>query len=214
MPELKVKTQSGKESGAIKLADEVFGVEPNAVLVREVYNAYRTNQRQGTHSTKTRGAVRGGGRKPWKQKGTGRARAGSVRSPIWRGGAITFGPLPRDYEEKVNKKKRKGAYRSLLSDKIAKDEVIVIDEINLSDSVKTKEVVELREKLGLGKEKVLLVTAAKDEKLFRASRNLGSSSLAPTTTQVVSAISIFDLLTCDKLVITKEAMTALEERLK
>lgn len=212
MPTIAVKTQSGGEAGSMELSSAVFEADQKGVLVREVYNAYMANQRQGTHSTKTRGMVRGGGRKPWKQKGTGRARAGSIRSPLWRGGAIIFGPSPRDYREKVNKKKRQGAFRALLSAKFANGEVIAIDDIKMGDSPKTKDAVILLQAAG-AKGKTLIVTKEPNEGLVLAVRNLGSSKTTPAKAQVVGALSIFDLLTCDTLLITKEALASLQERL-
>jgi large subunit ribosomal protein L4 len=213
MPALTVKKQDGSEVGNVQLAPAVFEAEKNAVLVREVYNAYRANQRQGTHDTKTRGTVRGGGRKPWKQKGTGRARQGSIRSVQWRGGNVAHGPHPRDYSEKVNKKKRQGAFRALLTSKLEAGEIIIVDELDFSASPKTREVVAFRNKLGV-QGKVLIVTAKKNDALYRAARNLQGSSKAPTKVQVVEAVSIFDLLVSKTLILTKEALQAFEERLK
>jgi len=206
-----VKKQDGGEAGSLDLEPKVFDAEANPVLVREVYNAYMTNQRQGTHSTKTRGMVRGGGKKPWKQKGTGRARAGSSRSPLWRGGSTIFGPQPHPYHEKVNVKKRRGAFRSLLSAKCQDDEVVVVDKLEFADG-KTKSVVSFRQSHGLSG-KVLIVTKEKDANLLRAAKNLGSSKAHPTRVQIAGSLSIFDLLTCDRLVMTKDAVESLQETL-
>ncbi|MBI1292733.1 50S ribosomal protein L4 [bacterium] len=211
MPVVTIKNQQGGDAGTVDLASGVFAAEQNAVLVREVYNAYMQNQRQGTHKTKTRGLVSGGGKKPWKQKHTGRARQGSIRAPQWRHGAIIFGPVPRDYREKINSKKKQGAFRALLSAKLERGEVIVVDAISL-DAPKTKSVVAFRAAVG-AKGKTLIVTAEKNENLVRATANLGSSAATPTRVGVVNAVSIFDLLTCDTLVVTKDALNSLQERL-
>jgi large subunit ribosomal protein L4 len=212
MPTLTVKTQQGSESGPFELAAEVFGVELNPVVVREVYNAYRTNQRQGTHATRNRALIHGGGKKPWKQKGTGRARAGSSRSPLWRGGATIFGPMPKKYHEKVNRKKRRSAYRSLLSSKLTAGEIIIVDGVDFSSSPKTKEVIAFLDRVGAGR-KSLIVTAERNDQLLRAAGNLRSSKARPTKVEVVDSVSIFDLLVCDSLVIEKAAITLLQERL-
>lgn len=215
MAELKVKNQQGGDAGSVNLDAKVFEADPNAVVVREVYNAFRANQRQGTHSTKTRGHVRGGGRKPWRQKGTGRARQGSIRAPQWRGGAIVFGPLPRKYREKVNKKKRQAAFRSLLSAKVAAGEIIVVESLDFSASPKTKSVLQFLDQIGArGKGRLLIITDSKNEALVKAAGNLAGSKTDPTKVEVVNAISIFDLLVASSVVVTKAAITALEERLK
>ncbi len=213
MAKLTVKNQQGADAGDIELRPEVFEAKRHAVLVREVYNAYMANQRQGTHSTKTRAHVRGGGKKPWRQKGTGRARAGSIRSPLWRGGAVIFGPLPRSYREKVNRRKRRGAYRALLSSKLEAGEIHILESLDFEANPKTKEVVALLERLGLKGKKTLFVTREKNEPLLRATRNLAGSAEAPARVEIAGALSIFDLLTCEALVLTREAAEALEERL-
>ena len=212
MPTVAVKNQSGGDAGTLELSADVFDAKQNAVLVREVYNAYMANQRQGTHSTKTRGFVSGGGKKPWKQKHTGRARQGSIRAPQWRGGAIIFGPLPKDYREKINRKKRQGAFRALLSAKFAAGEVVVIDALNFGADAKTKQAVSLLKAVG-ARRKTLIVTKDKNEGLIRAASNLGASKTTPAQVQIVDAVSIFDLLVADTLVITQDALTALQERL-
>ncbi len=212
MPEATLKNLSGKDAGSVSLAQAVFGAEPNAVVVREAYNAYMTNQRQGTHSTKTRHFVSGGGKKPWKQKGTGRARQGSIRATQWRGGATVFGPLPKDYREKVNRKKRQIAFRSLLSSLHSRGAIVFVETLEVADGTKTKEIVALRGKLGVTG-KVLFVTADVAPNLFRAAKNLQSSATDPTRVEVAGAVSVFDLLTCDTLILSKDALAALEERL-
>lgn len=207
MATLTLKKQDGSDAGSFELAPAVFETEPNAVVVREVYNAYMANQRQGTHSTKTRGHVRGGGAKPWKQKGTGRARQGSIRATQWRGGAIAHGPLPRSYNQKINKKKKALAYRSLLASKLGSNEIIGLDAIKF-DSPRTKDVTGMLNALNADTRKVLIVTQEKDDSLLRAAANLETVKV-----QVVNAISIFDLLVCDRLVITRDALQTLQERL-
>ncbi|CAN5377036.1 50S ribosomal protein L4 [soil metagenome] len=212
MPTLKIKNMKGAEAGSVELNDAVFGADQNAVLVREVYNAYRANQRQGTHSTKTRAFVSGGGKKPWKQKHTGRARQGSIRAPQWRHGAIVFGPLPKDYREKVNKKKRQGAFRALLSSKLERGEILVVDALDFSKSPKTKDVVAMLAGLGVTG-KTLIVTNEKNESLLQAAGNLAGSDKTPVKVQIVNAVSIFCLLTCNTLIITQDALNVLQERL-
>ncbi len=182
------------------------------MLVREVYNAHMANQRQGTHSTKTRAHVSGGGKKPWKQKHTGRARQGSIRAPQWRGGAIVFGPLPRDYREKTNTKKRQGAFRAVLSSKLAAGEIIAVQSLDFPAGSKTKSVIEALAKLG-AKGKTLIVTATVNDGLVRAAANLAGSATTPARVLPVNALSIFDLLACETLVITKDALATLEARL-
>lgn len=212
MPTLTVKTQQGSESGSLDLAPQVFEVDVNPVAVREVYNAFRTNQRQGTHSTRNRARIRGGGHKPWRQKGTGRARAGSTRSPLWRGGATIFGPMPKKYHEKVTKKKRRLAFRSVLTAKLAAGEILVTEAIDFSSAPKTREVAAFLDSLGAGR-KTLIVTRERNDALVRAAANLRSSKVRPTKVEVVDSLSIFDLLVCDTLVIEREAITLLQERL-
>lgn len=212
MPTLTVKTQQGSENGSLELAPQVFEVDVNPIAVREVYNAYRTNQRQGTHSTRNRARIRGGGRKPWRQKGTGRARAGSNRSPLWRGGATIFGPMPKKYHEKVPRKKRRLAFRSVLTSKLANGEIIVTEAIDFSAAPKTREVIAFLDSLGAGR-KTLIVTTGRNDALIRAAANLRSSKVRPTRVEVVDALSIFDLLVCDTLVIERDAITLLQERL-
>lgn len=220
MATLTVKNGSGADAGSVDLAPEVFEKEPNLVLIRELYTATMANARQGTHKTKTRGEVRGGGKKPWKQKGTGRARAGSTRSPIWVGGGTIFGPMPRSYREKVNKKKRQAAFRSYFAAKLQdsqdeskKDQFIIIDDISLSDPPKTKDAVAFLNAIG-ATGKTLIVTKEKNGALVRAARNLEGSSQTPTRIAIASALSIVDLLRCDTLVMTKDALADIQERLK
>jgi len=196
----------GENTGSIELSDAVFNVEPNIHCVRQALLAYEANQRQGTHSTKTRGMVSGGGRKPWRQKGTGRARQGSIRAPQWRGGAIIFGPQPRDYSQKVNKKVKRAALASALSDLRRQDRIKVVNGLAL-DEIKTKKFVELLKGIGVVNEKrVLVVTPQPDDTILRSARNLPNVLVIP-----VNNVNIYCLLTCDALVTTPEAIKRLEE---
>jgi large subunit ribosomal protein L4 len=196
----------GENTGSIELSDAVFNVEPNIHCVRQALLAYEANQRQGTHSTKTRGMVGGGGRKPWRQKGTGRARQGSIRAPQWRGGAIIFGPQPRDYSQKVNKKVKRAALASALSDLRRQDRIKVVNGLAL-DEIKTKKFVELLKGIGVVNEKrVLVVTPQPDDTILRSARNLPNVLVIP-----VNNVNIYCLLTCDALVTTPEAIKRLEE---
>ncbi|MBI5154976.1 50S ribosomal protein L4 [Candidatus Poribacteria bacterium] len=208
MPSVAVLNTSGSEVGRLELSDAVFAAPQNALVVRETFNAYRSNQRQGTHSTKTRGFVSGGGKKPWKQKGTGRARAGSSRSPIWRGGAIIFGPQPRDYREKINRKKRQAAFRAVLSARAEEGALKIVDQIDLSAAPKTRALIGIIESLGATNGRVLFVTATSNDLLIRCARNIPYADVA-----VVNALNIFDLLVSDCLVVTREAAEKLQEHL-
>ena len=156
MPKVKVLDMTGKEVSEIALSDEIFGIEPNQVVMHEAVVNYLANQRQGTHSTLTRTEVRGGGRKPWRQKGTGHARQGSIRAPQWTHGGIVFGPKPRDYSYSLNKKVKRLALKSALSTKVLEGELIVVDNIAL-DGYKTKAVVEMLGALGAGKKALIVI---------------------------------------------------------
>jgi large subunit ribosomal protein L4 len=196
----------GDNAGSIEVSDAVFNVEPNVHCVRQALLAYEANQRQGTHSTKTRGMVSGGGRKPWRQKGTGRARQGSIRAPQWRGGAIIFGPQPRDYTQKVNKRVKRAALASALSDLRRQDRIKVVEKLAL-DEIKTKKFVELLQGIGVVNEKrVLVVTPQPDNTILRSARNLPNVLVIPANN-----VNIYCLLTCDALVTTPEAIKQLEE---
>jgi large subunit ribosomal protein L4 len=198
---------TGAEAGSLNLSDDVFAADQNVIVVREVYNAFRANQRQGNHATKTRGLVSGGGKKPWKQKGTGRARQGSTRAPQWRHGAIIFGPQPRDYREKVNRRKRRIAFRAVLTSRLAEGSLHVVESADFSAEPKTRRVVAFLDALG-ATGRVLIVTKDKNEMLMRASRNLPHVDVA-----VSNALSIYDLLVADTLVVTREAAEAIQEML-
>lgn len=204
MAEVTIKTSSGKDAGKVALADKVFGVEPNFNCIRAALDAYRASQRQGTHSTKTRGMVRGGGKKPWRQKGTGRARQGSIRAVQWRGGAISFGPSPRDYSYRANQKVRANAVRSALSEFAKNGKLIVIEDPKL-DKPKTRTVVELLAAVG-AEGRTLFLTDAVDATFYISVRNIPHVECLP-----MENINIYDLLTHDCLVVTQSALKRLEE---
>jgi large subunit ribosomal protein L4 len=204
MAEVTIKTTAGKDAGKLSLSDAVFGIEPNLNCVRAALDGYRANQRLGTHATKTRGQVSGGGKKPWKQKGTGRARQGSIRAPQWRGGAIIFGPNPRSYNVRVNQKVKATAIRSALSEFAKSGKLIGLDEVKL-DAPKTKAVTEALKAIG-AEGRVLLLTEGVDSALHLSTRNLSRVSCLP-----LDNINIYDLLTHDCVVATKSALKRLEE---
>src|SRR5690625_159192 len=204
MPTVALYNQSGTQVGDIQLADTVFGIEPNEHVVYETVIQQRAAMRQGTHKTKVRSEVRGGGRKPWRQKGTGRARHGSIRSPQWVGGGVVFGPTPRNYSYKLPKKVRRLALRSALSSKVLADEMIVLDELTF-DAQKTKEMVAVLSGLSAD-QKTLIVTADHDETIFLSARNLPK-----VTTITADRVNVLDVLKHDKIVITKKAVEKIEE---
>ena len=207
MASIKVYKQTGAEAGTMNLDDSVFAVEFNEALVHQVVVAQQNNARQGTKSTLTRTEVRGGGVKPWRQKGTGRARQGSIRSPQWTGGGVVVAPKPRDFSQKVNKQMKRGALCCALSDKVACDAMVVVDEIKLA-AAKTKEMVAVMKALGVEKRALLVVTDA-DEAVVRAANNI------PTVTTVNSAlINVYDVMANEKLVMTKSAVEKIEEAYK
>lgn len=204
MPKVALYNVQGAEVGEMELSDTVFGIEPNESVVHEAVVMQMASRRQGTSCTKSRGEVRGGGRKPWRQKGTGRARAGTIRSPLWRGGAITFGPKPRSYSYSIPKKKRRLALKSVLSSKVMEGEIIVLDSLSL-DAPKTKEMVKVLEALKADK-KSLVVTAEIDENVMKSARNIeGITSIA------AASINVYDILAHNKLIITKDAIAKVEE---
>ena len=204
MPTVATYNQSGVKVGEIQLNDAVFGVEVNEAVMHQAVVRQLSNERLGTHATKTRGMVRGGGRKPWKQKGTGRARAGSSRSPIWIGGGTTFGPQRRSYYKAMPRKARRLAVKSALSDKVNNSELYVLEEITLA-APKTKEVLNIINSFNVGDAKVLFITEG-DVNVERSARNIqGVKALA------CEGMNIFDLLHYDKLFITKGAVAKIEE---
>ena len=207
MPTVELFKQDGTSAGEVTLKAELFGIEPNNNVVFDVVTNQQASLRQGTHAVKNRSAVRGGGRKPWRQKGTGRARAGSTRSPIWRGGGVVFGPTPRSYSYKTPRKSRRLAIKSVLSQKVLDNELIVVDSLVL-DVPKTKDFRAILDNLKVDK-KVLLVLENTNENIFRSARNL-------TNVKVVSSdnVSVLDVVAHDYLLITQTALEELEGALK
>lgn len=196
----------GKKSGTLEVKDELVNAEISLHIVREALTQYLANQHQGTASTKTRGQARGGGRKPWRQKGTGRARAGSIRSPLWRGGAVTFGPQPRDYRIKMNKRKKRQALCSALTAFRTDNKLFVLESVDLKEP-KTKLLLELLDQLKLQGKTLILLDSVK-RNMVLAGRNLPNVKVS-----VVENINIFDLLYHDNLVTTKQGIKKLEESL-
>lgn len=204
MPKVTLYKQDGSQAGDIELAEGVFGIEPNKDVLYEAVIMQQASRRQGTHSTKDRSEVRGGGIKPWRQKGTGRARHGSIRSPIWVGGGVTFGPTPRNYGYKLPKKQRRLALKSALSSKVGEENILVIDELSF-EAPKTKEMKAMLAGLSATK-KTLIVTADYNEAVALSARNL------PGVTSVTAAgVNVLDLLTHEKLIITQDAVKQVEE---
>lgn len=204
MAKLDVYNMEGAVTGSIELSDDIFGIEPNQDVLHRVVLNQLANRRQGTHSTKTRSEVRGGGKRPYRQKGTGRARHGSTRSAQYVGGGIIFGPKPRDYSYTLPKKVRRLAMKSALSGKVSASSVIVVDKLELSE-IKTKTMVKVLEKLGADKS-ALVVTAARDENVEKSTRNI-----ANIKTALVNTINVYDILKYDKFVITEEAVRKVQE---
>ncbi|MGN1050086.1 MAG: 50S ribosomal protein L4 [Selenomonadaceae bacterium] len=204
MPTVAVYDIANNQVGDIELNENIFGVEMNAGLVHQAVVMQLASQRLGTHATKTRGMVRGGGRKPWKQKGTGRARSGSTRSPIWVGGGTVFGPSPRSYAFSMPRKQRRLAIMCALSDKVANGEFVVLDSINF-EAPKTKEAVKMLQNFGVDK-KALIITADYAENVEKSSRNIPGVKAINTT-----GLNVFDILNANKLFITKDAIARIEE---
>ena len=204
MPKVALYNQNGSTAGEIELNDSVFGIEPNESVVFDAIIMQRASLRQGTHKVKNRSEVSGGGRKPWRQKGTGRARQGSIRSPQWRGGGIVFGPTPRSYAYKLPKKVRRLAIKSALSSKVNDNNLIVLEDLTL-DAVKTKEMAAVLKGLSIEK-KALIVTADSNETVALSARNL------PGVTVVeANGINVLDVVGHEKLVMTKAAVEKVEE---
>lgn len=204
MPNYSVFDKTGKKVSDIALSDAIFAITPNASAMHLCVVAYLANQRQGTQSTLTRAEVRGGGKKPWRQKGSGRARQGSIRSPQWTHGGIALGPKPREYGKTVNKKVRRLAMKSALSSKVAAEELIVLDSLEMNE-IKTKEVVSVLKALETGK-KVLIVLPENNETVYRSARNIKG-----VKTTLVSTLNVYDILNCDSLVVLKDAVSKIEE---
>lgn len=204
MPKVALFNIKGEQIGTIELDDAVFGIEPNEAVVHEAIVMQLASLRRGTHSVKTRAEVRGGGRKPWRQKGTGRARAGTIRSPLWRKGGIVFGPKPRDYAYRFPRKKARLAVKSVLSAKVRDGEIIVLDQLGFAEP-KTKQMLEVLAKLKV-EPKVLVVTADRNENVQRSSRNI--PGVKPLE---ADGINVYDLVNYDQLLITKDAVARIEE---
>ena len=204
MPKLAVVDMTGKKAGTITLADEIFGITPNAVVMHAAVVNYLANQRQGTQSTLTRTEVSGGGRKPWRQKGTGHARQGSIRAPQWRHGGIAHGPKPRDYSYTLNKKVRRLALKSALSDKVLSNDLIVLSEFKI-DEYKTKTAAECLKAIGAEK-KVLIVLDSNNPFAVRSIGNIKGAKAA-----LVNTVNTYDIINADKLVIVKDAVKQIEE---
>ncbi|MFD1031500.1 50S ribosomal protein L4 [Metaplanococcus flavidus] len=204
MPKVALLNQTGSQVGDIELNDYVFGIEPNESVLFDAVIAQRASLRQGNHKVKNRSEVAGGGKKPWRQKGTGRARQGSIRSPQWRGGGVVFGPTPRSYSYKLPKKVRRLAMRSALSSTVVSENLMVLEGLAF-DAPKTKNFLQLQADLSLGK-KVLFVTADVNENLALSARNVKGMTVIAAT-----GINVLDLLGHDKVVMTKAAIEKIEE---
>ncbi|MFR5875806.1 MAG: 50S ribosomal protein L4 [Eubacterium sp.] len=204
MAQVQVYNQEGRKTSKLELADSVFGIEPNADAMHLAVVSYLANQRQGTQSTLTRSEVRGGGAKPWRQKGTGRARQGSIRSPQWTHGGIALGPKPRTYKVNLNKKVKRLAMKSALSTKVADGEMMVINKVELEE-IKTKAVAEMLSKLKAAK-KSLIVTDGVDEKIYKSARNIEGVKVV-----TVNTLCVYDILNCDSFIVLKDAAKKIEE---
>jgi len=204
MPKVALYNINGEQIDDIELDDNVFGVEVNRHVLYEVVKNQLANKRQGTQSVKTRAEVRGGGRKPWRQKGTGRARQGSIRAPHFVGGGVSFAPKPRDYSYSVPKKVRRLAMKSALSSKVIDNEMFVIDALNI-DAPKTKEITNMLKSLNSSK-KALIVMDRKDENIMKSARNIKG-----VQTALVNTINVYDILKYDAFIITKDAVKKVEE---
>lgn len=204
MPKVAMYDMRGAQVGEIDLSDSVFGIEPNEAVMYDFVKMQLANKRVGLASTKTRAEVRGGGKKPWRQKGTGRARAGSSRNPVWKGGGIVFGPKPRDYSYKLPKKVRRLAMKSALSSKVIDNNIIIVDELNF-DEPRTKLMVQTLEALKAGK-KTLVVTTNGDVNVIKSARNIpGVKPLG------ADSINVYDILKYETLLITRDAVARVEE---
>ena len=200
----KVYDMTGKHVGEVELSEGIFGIEPNVSVMHDVVKNHLANCRQGTQSALTRGEVSGGGRKPWRQKGTGRARQGSTRAPQWTHGGIVFAPKPRDYSYRLNKKTRRLALKSALSAKAQADEIVVIDEIKM-DEIKTKTFKKFLDAVKVER-KALIVTAEADELVVKSARNI-----AGVQTTFANLINVYDILNANQLVLDKAALAKIEE---
>lgn len=204
MPKIDVFDMAGNVVSQMDISDAIFGIKPNKDVLHMAVVNYLNNQRQGTQSTLTRSEVRGGGRKPWKQKGTGHARQGSIRSPQWKHGGIALGPKPRDYSSSLNKKVKRLAMFSALSSKVLEKEIIVVDNLAV-DEIKTKTIISMLSSLNADK-KTLIVTESTDKNIYMSSRNIPGTKAAHA-----GSLNVYDILNCNSFVISKEAIAKLEE---
>lgn len=205
MPEVEVKDGNNNTIGKITLRDDIFGVQAKQGIVHDAVINYLANQRQGTHATKTKGLVSGGGKKPWKQKHTGRARSGSIRSPLWRGGGIVFGPQPRDYSYNLPKKVKRLALMTAFQEKLSSGEVVIIDNLSL-EKPKTKDMVSILKNLGLHDKSVLIVLPEKNDTILLSARNIPGVSV----TRAMD-LNTYDILSKNVVLMTREAAAKLEE---
>ena len=203
MAKVAVYNMEGKEVDSIELNDSIFGVEINEHLVHMAVLQQLANNRQGTQKAKTRSEVRGGGRKPWRQKGTGHARQGSTRAPQWTGGGVVFAPVPRDYSFKINKKEKRAALKSALTSRVQENKLIVVDELKL-DEIKTKKFAEVMKNLNV--DKALVVINENDQNIVMSAKNIPTVKVAQTNT-----INVFDILKYSTVVVTKAAVATIEE---
>lgn len=204
MSRIQVWNMAGEEVKKMNIKNEVFGIEPNTAVMHAAVVNYLANQRQGTQSTLTRTEVSGGGRKPWRQKGTGHARQGSIRAPQWTHGGVALGPKPRDYSYSLNKKVKRLALKSALSSKVAENNMIVVDQITM-DSFKTKTIVEMLKALNV-EGKALIVLPEMDQKVIKSANNI-----AGVKTAQVNTLNVYDILNCDKFVVVVDAVKKIEE---
>ena len=204
MPTVSVFDISGAKVSELELAESIFAIEPSIPAMHLVVVNYLANQRQGTQSTRTRSEVSGGGKKPWRQKGSGRARQGSTRAPQWYHGGIAHGPKPRTYGGSINKKVRRLAMKSALTSKVNAEELVVLDSFKM-DAIKTKEVVKVLNALNTAK-KTLIVLPEKDDVIYRSARNIAGVKVT-----VVNSLNVYDILNCDTLLVLKDAVSKIEE---
>ncbi|MEE9524053.1 MAG: 50S ribosomal protein L4 [Thermodesulfovibrionales bacterium] len=205
MADIDIKNIENKTIEKVSLKEDVFGLPVKTEILHAAVVNFLANQRQGTHATKTRGKVKGGGSKPWKQKSTGRARAGTIRSPLWKGGGTVFGPHPRDYSYSMNKKERKLALKTALSAKLSENQIIVIDSLKI-DEPKTKSMVALLDKLGLAGKKVLIITKEKDDNVYLSSRNIPYVKV-----KRASDINTYSVMVNDFMLVTRDALMSVQE---
>lgn len=204
MPTVSVYDMTGKETGKIELSDEIFGIEPNKTVLHSAVVNYLANQRQGNQSTLTRAEVRGGGKKPWRQKGTGHARQGSIRAPQWTHGGIALGPKPRSFRFALPKKVRRLAMKSAFSSKVATSDLIVLDKLEMEE-IKTKAMISVLDALGADR-KALVVLSGKNDVVVKSARNIPG-----VKTALVNTLNVYDILNADKFIVVKDAVAQLEE---